>query len=130
MNTKDARAAARFAQIIERDDLGRVVKVRVPGHEGRSYIVVIGHPAHRTDALCLQDLGPLGTRECLGNGRGVCYHVQTAILAAAGKTHSVKFCKTCGDATRAARLGGWAYRLVSRRSGETLWMVVSERGAK
>jgi hypothetical protein len=81
---EDARAALRFANIIERDYKGRVKVVAVPGHGGRRYEVILRWRPMGVTVECRQDQ-TLGYQPCpsqASNQKRLCYHALASVTLA------------------------------------------------
>ncbi|MBU2249780.1 MAG: hypothetical protein KKD77_23740 [Gammaproteobacteria bacterium] len=78
-------------KVLKRDQEGRVVKVQVPGHNGRVYHVIV----RRINGLsveCLQQT-PLGDIPCqAAENWHICYHARQALVVAAHETAGRPVC--------------------------------------
>jgi len=77
-----AKAAERFAKILEFDETGRVKTVQVPGTEGKTYIVRFVRHNGKLEATCVNATGVIH-RQCISHAKVPCYHVMAAVQVAA-----------------------------------------------
>lgn len=138
---KEARAAARFVQIITRDAQGRAKTLYVPGHDGRKYQVILRHiqvdGRNVLTAECRMDARQLGYKPCQGNGRTVCYHAMAAVIASAQDGgYKVAFSEDPNVAVRLSHMGGTANELMAHNGTGRVYMRIYKdiklglRGAK
>src|SRR3990167_4770810 len=91
--SRKARAAAQFAKVHTTDKRGRIVKVLLPGSQGKQYEVILRRNGHLSGECNL--VTGVGIKPCAGNQHAVCYHVLAAVLVAAKASEAqVSFCQT------------------------------------
>jgi len=125
MNLADAKSAIKFAKVLRRDAQGRIISIEVPGHEGKTYEVILRHEQGGLTTECLLSTGN-GYLPCQGNGHALCYHSLSAILfAASEKQISVKVCQTKA-ATKIKNVydEAWVFPIRSRQSGKEAYVVM------
>lgn len=120
-----AKATAIFARVLTVDSEGKVMRVALPGHNGRRYEVVLQHRGTHLEAKCLQDFGTLGMQLCKVCARGgICYHVLAAIEVRANEAgYSVSWCGDEGSARLLSNLGGTPFRVQSSHGNHSVWGV-------
>ena len=120
---QEARAAAKFAQIITRDRNSKPIKISVPGHEGRKYSVILKRNGKEAVAECLLD-EKFGSSPCPSHS--ICYHIKAAVIAAAEDAgYSVAFTKTREDAYKLKNFGALVNKVVTK-SGLTQYFATFE----
>ena len=125
---RKAKAAARFAIVINRDGKGRVRNVHLPGTDGKLRMVLLQRHRVRGDPVTEWGLSTtcnavvergdvVGYVPCPGNSYAtVCYSSMAAILVALDRAgYDVSFCATARDAMRLSRLGGDVVKVWSRQ---------------
>jgi len=138
-----ARAAARFAVVVNRDGKGRARNVNLPGTDGKRRMVLLqrhrvrGDPAANwgisTTCNAVVERGDVvGYVPCPGNRfAAVCYSSMAGVIVAlAEKDYDVSFCVTAQDAERLSHLGGDVVKIWSRqqrRHTDILFAVVKAR---
>ena len=121
----NAQSAARFGLITDKSHDNHVKSVTVPGHDGKSYLVIFSYLKGEivVDCNCRT---AIGIKPCQGSYHGVCYHSMAAVIKAAQETgKKVSFCQSEESANRVAKLGGKVILVTSRRNARKhLWVVV------
>jgi hypothetical protein len=93
-----AKAAEKFAKILEFDERGRVKTVQVPGTEGKTYIVRFTRENGQLEATCENATGVIH-RQCISHAKVPCYHVMAAVQVAARHSgRKVMWCANYPDA--------------------------------
>lgn len=138
-----AKAAARFAVVINRDSKERVRNICVPGTDGKRRMVILKRHRVRGDSVTRWGISTtcnavvergnvIGYVACPGNTyTTVCYSSIAAIVVALDQAgYDVAFCATARDAVRLSRFGGDVVKVWSRqqrRHQDTLFAVVKAR---
>ena len=118
---QEARAAAKFSQVITYDKDRKPKVISVPGHSGRRYNVILRRVGKGLEAECLQEI-QFGFRACPSVHK-VCYHIKAAIIVAASYSgFKVAFTQTEKDARRLRNLGMGANKVISKVGSEQ-WFV-------
>jgi hypothetical protein len=130
--TEEARAAARFAHISQRDREGRVRVVEVPGHDMAHHRIIIRHEVLEgkkvLSAECAKEAGAAGWIPCNGNLHGVCYHAMAAvIIAACDAGYEVRFTKDVPVARKLKNFGDTPVPLYSWQNKRVSPLYVSMR---
>lgn len=123
--SRKARAAALFAKVLTSDKQGRVVKVLLPGSEGKQYEVILRRNGHLSGECNL--VTAIGRWPCEGNRQTVCYHVLAAVIVAAKAGEArVSFCDKRDHAEQLQNLGQTVYPVESWNAGpgHGLWVAV------
>lgn len=105
----EARAASLFAKIV--DDNGKTAVVTVPGHDSKTYKVILRRDGGTMTAECLLQTS-IGDKPC-ASGDHLCYHSIAAMikLAAVGKV-ALSFTKNVDSARRLAHIAKDTARVV------------------
>jgi hypothetical protein len=129
MDIQAARAAALFALITKTDpETGLATEVRVPGHEGRSYIVKLSRSGDGMTIVYKCFLDEAGSLNyCLGCRSGNCYHAGAAVIRLA-KERKATVAWPRGTSYRAATAtknlnGGHVFKIKSLWSGKRAYGV-------
>ncbi len=125
MNTSEARAAAKFAAVLQRDKQGRVRSVIVPGHEGKQYQVIIRREFSTGISVeCLLSTNAGHVAQCAGNSHSICYHALAALIKAVGDR---RILFSVNNAKRVARLmpNSKVVLIESRQSHTRAYMIVA-----
>lgn len=119
----EAKAAAKFTQIVKRDASNRPVLLDVPGHSGRRYTVIIRRQKGIISTECLHSLQ--GQAYCKGGLQTICYHGFAAIIAMATEAgKQVVFFEDEKEARKYGNFGGTAVPIKSYSNNKLFWMVV------
>ena len=120
----EARAAAKFVRIMSRNSKGQATSVSVPGHQGKTYLVIIRRFSGKISTECLLETG-FGTKPCPGTN-SVCYHSMAAIMAVA-KDAGVKIFSFHIELYGAKKLHninrGMLIELFNRIGTDKIWVV-------
>lgn len=123
MNSREGHKAASFVGVLRRDNEGKAVRLTVPGHDGRWYVVGIERKS--ASATCMRmDYGNEGVH-CAGNSNGtVCYHVLAAMEKIAQESgYKVAWCPNDKVAHKLAHTGGKVLCVKSAQGQGRAWGV-------
>ena len=128
--SRKARAATLFAKVLMHDKQERIIKVLLPGSEGKQYEVILRRNGHLSGECNLR-IGLLDMKPCEGNQHAVCYHVLAAVLIAAEAGEAqVSFCQTQADADALSHIGRKVYQVRSWNCDAVLWLSVKGQHAE
>lgn len=105
----EARAASLFSKVIS--DNGKTAVVTVPGHDSKTYKVILRRDGGVMTAECLLQTS-IGDKPC-ASGERICYHSIAAMIkvAAVGKV-ALSFTENADSAKRLARIAKDTARVV------------------
>lgn len=107
---RKAHAAKVFAKVLQRDAYNRVVKVLVPGSEGKHYQVIIRRTPYLSVELLLDT--SMGLVKPHFAYRYITYHAMaTLMIAAEENDYRLSWCASREDAERLSRIGGRVLRI-------------------
>lgn len=127
MNLRSVRNVLEFVHALSRDQSGRPWLFRVPGHEGRTYLVSLLRQDGTIQTHCRRDTQR--HQDCLGSTYHICYHSVAAALKAARMLGlKTAVCQDEATAYRVARLhpGAKITQVIARPSGKAWWIVTWE----
>ena len=123
----DARAAMMFSKIIS--DNGKTAVVSVPGHDGKTYTVILRRSGSTMTAECLLKTS-IGDKPCQSGDR-LCYHSMAAMMVVASKSNvAVSIAKTAEAAARLSRISKASKFALARHNSDNAIFVVAKKVVK
>ena len=115
-----------FVKVQDRDSVGRIKSVLVPGSDAKTYEVIVRR-LNKITTECILDTGS-GGLPCKGNRSKPCYHSIAALIINANEADKdVSFCNDWSVANKTKNFGGNIYTVYSRKGSVPMYMVVNDR---
>ena len=121
----EAKSAARFAGVIQRNSADKPTMITVPGHNGKQYDVIVKRlEGGLLVCECRLYTGKNGYAPCPGSNF-VCYHALGSVIAVAQDSgYSLVLCHSEKDAKRLInRYGGAVLKVVNKVGSDEVFAV-------
>ena len=123
----EARAAVLFSKLVS--DNGKTAVVSVPGHDGKTYTVILRRSGSTMTAECLLKTS-IGDKPCQ-SGERMCYHSMAAMMVVASKSKiAVSMAKTADAAARLSRISKASKFTLARHNSDNSIFVVAKKVVK